>query len=135
MLRVSRQLLFSLLVVAVAAAPAAGEAIDAANGLVVEFGSTAVGVPVTATIAFANPSAEREMPFGFDAADDGFEVGVVPEVLAPSERIEVPITLRAETAGEYELIVRIYRDLGEGAAEDGMITFQVVGRVTDTATP
>jgi hypothetical protein len=108
----------------------AGESIDAVSGLVVDLGSTPVGTPVTTSIAFANPSSERSMPFGFSAEDEGFSVGAVPDSLAPGERVEVPITLTAETAGEYELVVRIYRDLGEDAQEDGMIVFEVVGVVT-----
>ena len=120
-----------LVSLALLASPCLGEeSIEAVSGLVVDLGSTPVGAAVTTVIAVSNPSGEREMPFGFSADEPGFEVGSVPKLLAPGERIEIPITLLAEAEGEYELVVRIYRDLGEEPEEDGMIAFQVIGEVT-----
>ena len=125
-----RRCVLALALVVLAHPAAATDAIEAAPGLVVDLGSTPRGTPVATTITFANPSAELEMPFGFDADDAGFAVAAPPETLAPGERIEMPITLLADAPGDYELVVRIYRDLGADPPEDGMIVFQVIGTVT-----
>ena len=108
----------------------ASEPVEAATGLVVDLGTTPIGSPVTATITFANPSSEVELPLSFDADEPGFAIVAPPELLAPAERVEFPITLLAEEAGEYELTVRIYREFGADDQDDPMITFSVVGVVT-----